>query len=95
MVSVRKSHQMSEASFEQWLERLELDNDKKIALEKLYHQVNDLFDDATPCQTKSFEMVEILSALNLDTDSLCAAFICPLYEYNCISLEYIEENFSQ
>ena len=65
MVSVRKSHQMSEASFEQWLERLELDNDKKIALEKLYHQVNDLFDDATPCQTKSFEMVEILSALNL------------------------------
>ena len=95
MVSVRKSHQMSEASFEQWLERLELDNDKKIALEKLYRQVNDLFDDATPCQTKSFEMVEILSALNLDTDSLCAAFICPLYEYNCISLEYIEENFSQ
>ncbi len=95
MVSVRKSHQMSEASFEQWLERLELDNDKKIALEKLYHQVNDLFDDATPCQTKSFEMVEILSALNLDTDSLCAAFICPLYEYNCISLEYIEEHFSQ
>jgi len=95
MVSVRKSHQMSEASFEQWLERLELDNDKKIALEKLYQQVNDLFDDATPCQTKSLEMVEILSALNLDTDSLCAAFICPLYEYNCISLEYIEENFSQ
>ena len=95
MVSVRKSHQMSEASFEQWLGRLELEHDKKIALEKLYHQVNDLFDDATPCQTKSLEMVEILSALNLDTDSLCAAFICPLYEYNCISLEYIEENFSQ
>jgi|TARA_B110000211_G_scaffold93012_1_gene108406 GTP pyrophosphokinase len=95
MVSVRKSHQMSEASFEQWLGRLELEHDKKIALEKLYHQVNDLFDDATPCQTKSLEMVEILSALNLDTDSLCAAFICPLYEYGCISLEYIEENFSQ
>lgn len=95
MVSVRKSHQMSQASFEQWLAALELDNDKKAALEKLYAKVNDLFDASTPCQTKSLEMVEILSALNLDTDSLCAAFICPLYEYNCISLEYIEENFSK
>ena len=95
MVSVRKSHQMSQASFEQWLVALELDNDKKAALEKLYAKVDDLFDASTPCQTKSLEMVEILSALNLDTDSLCAAFICPLYEYNCISLEYIEENFSK
>lgn len=95
MVSVRKSHQMSQASFEQWLAALELDNDKKAALEKLYAKVSDLFDASTPCQIKSLEMVEILSALNLDTDSLCAAFICPLYEYNCISLEYIEENFSK
>ena len=95
MVSVRKSHQMSQASFEQWLVALELDNDKKAALEKLYAKVNDLFDASTPCQTKSLEMVEILSALNLDTDSLCAAFICPLYEYNCISLDYIEEIFSK
>ncbi|MFT6248200.1 MAG: GTP pyrophosphokinase [Cognaticolwellia sp.] len=86
---------MSKASFEQWLDALELDNDKKAALEKLYLKVNGLFDDTTPCQTKSLEMVEILSALNLDTDSLCAAFICPLYEYNCISLEYIQENFSK
>ena len=43
MVSVRKSHQMSQASFEQWLVALELDNDKKAALEKLYAKVNDLF----------------------------------------------------
>ncbi|ASP48429.1 GTP diphosphokinase [Cognaticolwellia beringensis] len=95
MVSVRKSHQMSQASFEQWLVALELDDDKKAALEKLYQKVSDLFDDKTPCQIKSLEMVEILSALNLDTDSLCAAFICPLYEYKCISMEYIEENFSK
>ena len=95
MVSVRKSHQMSQASFEQWLVALELDDDKKAALEKLYLKVSDLFDDTTPCRIKSLEMVEILSALNLDTDSLCAAFICPLYEFKCISLEYIEENFSK
>tara|TARA_R110000737_G_scaffold4387_1_gene14317 strand:+ start:11103 stop:13304 length:2202 start_codon:yes stop_codon:yes gene_type:complete len=95
MVSVRKSHQMSQASFEQWLDALVLDSDKKSALEKLYQQVNHLFDDRTQCQTKSLEMVEILSALNLDTDSLCAAFICPLFEYKCISLEYIQEHFSK
>ena len=52
MVSVRKSHHMSKASFEQWLDALELDNDKKAALEKLYLKVNGLFDDTTPCQTK-------------------------------------------
>ncbi|MFT5816084.1 MAG: GTP pyrophosphokinase [Psychroserpens sp.] len=95
MVSVRKSHQMSQASFEQWLAALELDVDKKAALEKLYQKVSYLFDDTTHCQTKSLEMVEILSGLNLDTDSLCAAFICPLFEYKCISLEYIQENFSK
>jgi GTP pyrophosphokinase len=95
MVSVRKSHQMSEASFEQWLASLELNETKKIALDRLWHQVKDKFDANTQCQNKSLEMVEILSGLNLDTESLCAAFICPLFEYNCISLAYIEEHFSK
>lgn len=95
MVSVRKSHQMSKASFEQWLAALELDQDKKSALEKLYLSVHDLFDETTHCQTKSLEMVEILSALNLDTDSLCAAFICPLLEYKCIDIDFVQEHFSK
>jgi GTP pyrophosphokinase len=95
MVSVRKSHQMSEASFEQWLASLELNETKKIALDRLWHQVKDKFDANTQSQNKSLEMVEILSGLNLDTESLCAAFICPLFEYNCISLAYIEEHFSK
>lgn len=95
MVSVRKSHQMSEASFEQWLVALDLNSAKSQALEQLWHQINHFFDGNTQCQTKSLEMVEILSALNLDTESLCAAFISPLYEYQCISLEYIEEHFSK
>lgn len=94
MVSVRKSHQMSEASFEQWLDTLDLNTAKKSALEALWQDVHRFFEDNSQCQTKSLEMVEILSGLNLDTDSLCAAFICPLYEYNCITLEYIEEHFS-
>jgi GTP pyrophosphokinase len=95
MVSVRKSHQMSETNFEQWLSSLELNENKHQALEKLWHQVNVFFVEQQECQTKSLEMVEILASLNLDCDSLCAAFLLPLYEDQCISMEYIEENFSQ
>ena len=95
MVSVRKSHQMSAASFEQWLDTLDINATKKNALENLWQKVHSFFADNTQCQTKSLEMVEILSGLNLDTESLCAAFICPLYEYNYLSLEYIEEHFSK
>ncbi|WP_085298995.1 GTP diphosphokinase [Cognaticolwellia mytili] len=94
MVSVRKSHQMSEASFEQWLDTLDLNAAKKKSLEELWQKVHHFFDANTSCQTKSLEMVEILSGLNLDTESLCAAFICPLFEDGCISLEFIEEHFS-
>ncbi len=94
MVSVRKSHQMSAASFEQWLDTLDLNAAKKKSLEELWQSTHHFFDANTSCQTKSLEMVEILSGLNLDTESLCAAFICPLFEYDHISLEYIEEHFS-
>lgn len=94
MVSVRKSHQMSAASFEQWLDTLDLNEAKQNALEALWKKVHHFFDDNSDCQTKSLEMVEILSGLNLDSESLCAAFICPLYEYHYVSMEYIEEHFS-
>ncbi|NQZ81585.1 MAG: GTP diphosphokinase [Colwellia sp.] len=95
MVSVRKSHQMSKTSFEQWLSSLELSEAKHQALESLWSQVAQYFDAQEECYSKSLEMVEILSALNLDKDSLCAAFLCPLFEYNCITLEFIEENFNK
>jgi len=95
MVSVRKSHQMSKTSFEQWLNSLELSASKHQALESLWSQVAPYFNDQEECQSKSLEMVEILSALNLDKDSLSAAFLCPLFEYKCISLEFVKENFNQ
>lgn len=94
MVSVRKSHQMSAASFEQWLDTLDLNAAKKKSLEELWQKTHHFFEANTSCQIKSLEMVEILSGLNLDTESLCAAFICPLFEYDHISLAYIEEHFS-
>ncbi|XQW84296.1 GTP diphosphokinase [Thalassotalea piscium] len=95
MVSVRKSHQMSETSFEHWLTALELNEAKNQVLERLWSQVKNAFDGNIECENKSFEMVEILAGLNLDSDSLCAAFLSSLFEYQLIDLTYIEESFSK
>jgi len=95
MVSVRKSHQMSTTSFEQWLMSLELSDSKCQSLESLWEQVRHLFEDKVECEAKSLEMVEILAPLNLDRDSLCAAFLTPLLQYQCLDISYIEENFDK
>jgi len=95
MVSVRKSHLMSEHSFEQWLTQLDLAQAKRDGLEALWQKVQTYFKDNDESLTKSLEMVEILAELNLDKDSLCAAFIYPLVEYKSMSLEQVEEQFSQ
>jgi GTP pyrophosphokinase len=86
---------MSETNFEQWLDSLELIDSKRQAIDDLWHQLKHFFIDHDECQTKSLEMVEILASLNLDKDSLSAAFLIPLYEYQCIELDYIENNFSK
>ncbi|WP_286262520.1 GTP diphosphokinase [Thalassotalea atypica] len=94
MVSVRKSHLMSDTSFEQWLETLDISDAKKLALESLWRDVSVHFSKDHECQIKSLEMVEILSELNLDNDSLCAAFLVPLIEYKHLTLVEIQESFS-
>lgn len=93
MVSVRKSHLMTETSFEQWLTSLELTDAKLLSLEKLWHKVNARFSNNIECQNKSLEMVEILAELNLDDESLCAAFLVPLVEYEFITLDEIKDEF--
>lgn len=95
MVSVRKSHLMSEHNFEQWLTELALTPAKKQALESLWNETQAYFDDANDSLTKSLEMVEILAELNLDKDSLCAAFLYPLVEYQALTMEQVEELFSK
>ncbi len=95
MVSVRKSHHMSVTSFEQWLASLALSDSKCQALEGLWEQVRHFFEGKAECEAKSLEMVEILAPLNLDRDSLCAAFLTPLLQYQCIDMSYIEDNFNK
>lgn len=94
MVSVRKSHQISETNFEQWLSSLEISAEKQQALESVWQRVSALLVDHQSCQQKSMEMVEILAALNLDKDSLCAAFLSPLFEQSLIDDEFLTTHYS-
>lgn len=99
MVSVRKSHQITVQSFEQWLTGLVLTDVKANALSALWLQVCSCYqhEDAEKLAllNKSMEMVEILSSLNLDADSLVAAFIAPLLANNIIDIEFVKEHFSK
>ncbi len=99
MVSVRKSHQVSVQSFEQWLTELALTKVKANALSSLWQQISSFYQQENAQQlellNKSMEMVEILSGLNLDSDSLVAAFISPLLAHNIIEIAYVKENLSR
>ena len=95
MVSVRKSHQVVSINFQHWLEELSLNDSKHQALLQLWKAVSVNFQKREECLLKSMEMVEILSGLNLDKDSLIAAFLTPLLEEKYISLEFVSDNFSK
>jgi GTP pyrophosphokinase len=86
---------MSETSFEQWLSGLKLNAEKLKALELLWKDVQNKFSDNPQCQQKSLEMVEILAELNLDGESLCAAFLVPLVESQLLSLADVKEQHSK
>ncbi|HCM46270.1 MAG TPA: GTP diphosphokinase [Colwellia sp.] len=99
MVSVRKSHQITVQSFEQWLTGLALTDVKADALSALWLQVSNCYQhkeaEKLELLNKSMEMVEILSNLNLDADSLVAAFIAPLLANNIIDIKFVKEHFSK
>ncbi|WP_448548788.1 GTP diphosphokinase [Thalassotalea fusca] len=95
MVSVRKSHQMTTTNFEKWLVSLDISDAKAKAIESLWNEVKPFYKDNDECVVKSFEMVEILASLNLDKDSLCAAFLFPLVEYQLLDISYVEENYNK
>lgn len=96
MVSVRKSHHLSEESFEQWLSNLDITDSKESALEQLWHSISNKFNQPSVdenIETKSLEMVEILASLNMDKDSLCAAMLIPLFTEGLIDIALIETSY--
>ena len=95
MVSVRKSHQVVSVDFKHWLTEQSLSEAKQQALDNLWGKVAPFFQQQEVSLLKSMEMVEILSGLNLDADSLQAAFLTPLLESNLISKDFVEEHFSK
>jgi len=95
MVSVRKSHQVVSNNFQHWLQQLALPEIKQQSLLQLWQVVATHFDKRENELLKAMEMVEILSGLNLDKDSLIAAFLTPLLEQSLISNDFVSENFSK
>ncbi|QDP02006.1 GTP diphosphokinase [Thalassotalea sp. PS06] len=95
MVSVRKSHQMTSASFEAWLEQLNLSGDKQKSVESVWLENQSLYSENLDCQVKALEMVEILSGLNMDSDSLIAALLVPLVEHNLIDATQVENQYGK
>ncbi len=95
MVSVRKSHQVVSVDFKHWLTEQELSTTKQQALEYSWEKVAHFFQEQEVSLLKSMEMVEILSGLNLDADSLSAAFLTPLIESHLIEEQFVNEHFSK
>lgn len=98
MVSVRKSHQVAIQSFEEWLTDLCLPDSKGNALSAAWLKVSNLYQDSSIDNKlllhKSMEMVEILTGLNLDEDSLVSAFISPLLANGIIDITFVKEHFT-
>jgi len=95
MVSVRKSHQVVSVDFKHWLAEQNFVQTKQQALESLWVKVTPYMQQQENCLLKSMEMVEILSGLNLDADSLSAAFLTPLLESSLITNDFLQEHFSK
>jgi len=93
MVSVRKSHQVVSVDFKHWLTEQSLSEAKQQTLENLWEKVAQFFQHKEVSLLKSMEMVEILSSLNLDADSLSAAFLTSLLEDNLITQDFVKEHF--
>lgn len=93
MVSIRQSHLLSSPqNIEQWLARMALTTQKRDALCSAFTQLealasNEAFDEG-------LEIVEILAELNMDSETLVAGLITPLYLSHQLDDEWVNSNFS-
>ena len=95
MVSVRKSHQVVSVNFQHWLVGQALSMSKQQALELVWNDVGKYYQQQESHLLKAMEMVEILSGLNLDKDSLVTAFLIPLLEEGLISTDFVDEHYNK
>lgn len=100
MVSVRSSHlQDQRFDAERWLRELSFHSEEAHQqFAALYHFAEQILhekvaDHAEQALRKGREMVAILASLNMDVDTLMAAMLVPLGEYELLDLEVIEAQF--
>ncbi|WP_392552295.1 GTP diphosphokinase [Orbus wheelerorum] len=107
MVSIREAHQhnnehysLEQFDVEQWAKHiLSLNNQK--SYDKFKTVWDFCFENSAGsleqhhCFDNAIEMVEILSMLNMDIDSLCAALLCPFLDAKIIRREDISEEFDR
>ncbi|KGQ70553.1 (p)ppGpp synthetase [Chelonobacter oris] len=100
MVAIRASHLLTPEQFvvEDWSERLPLAPDVRQKLVATWHY-NDSKLQALETKERQYllysasEMVEVLSALNMDQDSLLSAMLFPLVRRRILSYDQIKEDF--
>ena len=97
MVSVRQSHDKDNKfiAFSEWIDSIEFSEEtRKHAVETCYVLLEEL--DPSPLMLSiSRELVEILSTLNMDSETLVAAMLYPYWQRKLISEQAIVSTFSK
>lgn len=107
MVSIREAHQhideqypLEQFDVEQWIKQV-LSINKNESFQKFKSVWDFCFENSagSPEQVRCFrsaiEMVEILSSLHMDIDSLCAAMLFPFLDAKIIRREDIQDDFDR
>ena len=97
MVAIRDAH-LNDAlivSPEEWVKGLGLEPTPTKALLDVVVYCKQWVNESEPSLTlwSGREMVEILTTLSMDQDTLCAAFLFPFVEAQHLSLTKLEEDF--
>lgn len=106
MVAVRSSHLLDPKDFviEKWCAEMALPQDLEQSLVKAWYYAQqknqEYLAQQSICQLNchlqiGVEMVEILYALNMDTDSLVAAMLYPIVDNKIVDLSLIKEDFGE
>ncbi len=97
MVAIRRSHSLELASFElvSWGASLQMSPVTFEEIQIVWRYAQERLEvEQYPLMWFGIEMVEILHSLNMDDDSLVAAFLVPLVKHKIIDLIEVKDDFN-
>jgi GTP pyrophosphokinase len=95
MVSVRKTHQLSQ-TVEEWFNTLNWDSETdKTELQQLYYEVTQIADEEEALLFRGREMLEILLSLGMDAESLKAGLLYPFVQSDKTDIEKLRPLYSE